>query len=298
MAEQIVSAGGEAFAVATDVTNQESVIESTRRAVETFGPVDVLVANAGISPNNSARNLDIAVCEEAMRINYLGVIYGMQAVLPSMIERGAGSVMAISSLAALRGVPTMAPYCASKAAVSAWMESLRPELKSLGVKLIVAHLGYIKTPMTEHHQGNLPYLVEPRDAARLLVQGLQKGAREISFPWQLVVLFKVAAMLPGALYDRLFFGTSSVSWGTAANHAFRWLAGGLLLCVLAWLSLRMVPPATAETLRTIYTITLPILALAVLPISRRLAGSSKVPILIAILSIPIAATVSLAMLLL
>ena len=236
VAEQIVSAGGEAFAVATDVTNQESVIESTRRAVETFGPVDVLVANAGISPNNSARNLDIAISEETMRINYLGVIYGMQAVLPSMIERGTGTVMAISSLAALRGMPTMAPYCASKAAVSAWMESLRPELKSLGVKLIVAHLGYIKTPMTEHHQGNLPYLVEPRDAARLLVQGMQKGAREISFPWQLVVLFKVAAMLPGALYDRLFFGTSSVSWGTAASHAFRWVAAGC--CYACWRGFR------------------------------------------------------------
>jgi short-subunit dehydrogenase len=297
VAEQIVAAGGAAFAVATDVTSQESVTESTSRAVETFGPVDVLVANAGISPNNSARNLDIAVAEESMRINYFGVIYGMQAVLPSMIERGRGGVLVISSLAALRGIPTMAPYCASKSAVTAWIESLRPELNSLGIQTTVAHLGYIKTPMTEGNQEIMPFLVEVDDAARRLVEGMKKGKAEIRFPWQLVLLFKLAAALPGSLYDKLFFGTSSVSWGKAAGHAMRWVVGGLLFCLLAWLSLLVVSPSTAAMLGNIYAIALPIAALVMLPVSRRIAGSSKVPILIAVLSIPLAATISLAALL-
>jgi hypothetical protein len=112
-----------------------------------------------------------------------------------------------------------------------------------------------------------------------------------------VCLFKTAAMLPNKLYDRLFFGTSAVSWGSAAGHAIRWFTGGLLICVLAWLSLQVVSTAASGMLRSIYSFALPALGLISLAISRRMAGSSKVPILIAVMSIPVAAIVSLAMLL-
>ncbi len=284
VAQRVVEHGGEALALSTDVTSQASVDASISEAVNTFGPVDVLIANSGISPVMSAYELDVPVIEETVQVNFLGVVYSMNAVLPSMTERGTGVILAISSIAAMRGLPTSAAYCASKSAVTAWMESLRPELRSSGVTLITSHPGYIRTEMIENKRDDYPFVVEVKDAARTLVRGMLRGDSEINFPGPLVFLTGLGRMLPNSLYDRLIWSTSPVSWRTAARDALFWTLGGLCVCLLAWLSLWFVTPAFAETLRTVYGYVLPLLGLISLPVSRSIRGSSKVPILIFVIA--------------
>lgn len=201
VARQVVERGGQAHALPADVTVQDSVDAAITEAIQNFGPVDVLVANAGVSPTMSVHAIDVKQAEDVMRVNYFGVVYTMNAVLPAMIERNEGVVAAVSSLAASRGLPYSATYCASKAAVTAWVESLRIELRGTGVKLITSHPGYIRTPMTTEVEHELPHMVEVEDAARRLVKGICKQKSEINFPRRLSIPVKIARMLPNRIYD-------------------------------------------------------------------------------------------------
>lgn len=292
VAGKIASRGGEAIALATDVRVEESVAAAVAQAVEQWGPVDILVANAGVSPNMAAAEVDVSLVEDTMQLNFFGVVYPMNAVLSSMIERQDGIVLAISSVAAFRGLPTAAPYCSSKAAVSAWMESLRSELdlRNSGVRLVTSHPGFINTPMTSGEEFEKPFMIEADDAARRLVQGLFSGASEINFPWQLVAMMKFANWLPNRLYDRLVWGsvTNPVTWGTAVRDASLWVAGWVTACLVAVFSTRLVSTEMAQNLLSVCRIAAPLLWIVMLYLSQRIRGTVKVPILIVLFSIPLA----------
>ncbi len=293
IAAHIIEQGGTALAIPTDVTSQKSVEDAISQAVDEFGPVDILIANSGISPVMSAQELDIDVVSETMHVNFFGVAYTMNAVLPSMIERQSGVILAISSIAAFRGLPTSNAYCASKAAITAWMQSLRPELKQCGVTLITSHPGYIDTPMLAGKENDRPFLVDVNDAADRLIEGIRKKKTEVNFPWQLVLLARVASHLPNRLYDKVMMGKSKVSWGTAAKYAFFWSIGGALACSLLWLLLKSVAPETASTIKTIYAWAFPVAGLFSLIVSRLLHGTTKVPILILVMGTVLTALASL-----
>ena len=206
LASEIETAGGKALAVSVDVGVKESVEAGMARAREVAGPVDVLVANAGVGRNMKVRKLDISLVEETMQINFMGVAYATCAVLPEMIERNEGTIVAVSSLAAWRGLPTSAPYCASKAAVTAWMEGLRADLHHTNVQISTCHPGFIRTPMTDKNKFKMPFLMEVDDAANALVKGIRKGGSEINFPWRLVTLMRLVRFVPNWLFDRAVSG--------------------------------------------------------------------------------------------
>jgi short-subunit dehydrogenase len=202
LANEIEAAGGKAFAVSADVGIKESVEAAMGQARAVSGPVDVLVANAGIGRNMNVKKLDTTLVEETMQINFMGVVYATCAVLPEMIERNEGTIVAVSSLAAWRGLPTSAPYCASKAAVTAWMEGLRTDLHHTNVQMSTCHPGFIRTPMTDKNKFKMPFLMEVDDAATALVKGIRKGGSEINFPWRLVTLMRLVRFVPNWLFDR------------------------------------------------------------------------------------------------
>ena len=293
VAQEVEKRGGKALAISTDVKCRDAVESAIARGVEAFGPVDGLIANSGVSLAMSSQDLNVEAVEETMHVNYFGVVYAVSAVLPSMMERKAGTVMVISSLAAYRGLPNIGPYCASKAAVTKWIESLRPELAPLGVRLIISHPGFIDTPMTQVNKYHMPFLVKVDDAARVLVGGMLKGAMEINFPWQAVLMTKLGGIVPNGLYDRAMSDKTGVSWGTAAFDAVLWLAGTVAACVGTWLWLRSQTGQAAETMRSIFPFTVPLLGLIVLALSKRLRRSMKVPILIVAMGIPLAVIAAL-----
>jgi short-subunit dehydrogenase len=112
-----------------------------------FGPVDVLVNNAGIPKRRHTTRLTVAEVESVMRINYLAPVALTLALLPEMLERGDGRVVNVASVAAVLSSPSEAAYNASKAALSVWSETAAVDLDGTGVRVHVVHPGVVDTPL-------------------------------------------------------------------------------------------------------------------------------------------------------
>ena len=202
-AEEVARAGGQALALPADVRNAAEINLVAERLRERWGRIDVLVANAGMSTTTAGTNLDAGEAGNVISINVIGVVNSVAAVLPDMVKRGSGHLVAISSLASYRGMPKSGAYSASKAAVSTFFESLRVDLRRSGVAVTVIHPGFIRTPMTANRKKKLPFLLEVDDAACRIVKAIERRARTYAVPWQLASLVRVIRHMPGALYDRL-----------------------------------------------------------------------------------------------
>ena len=203
VARKVEAAGGRAFAVAVDVRDAGEVRAAAAKVSAHFGRVDVLVANAGIGEITMARTFDIEVVTQVLSVNVLGAMNSVAAVLPGMLERGGGQIVGISSLAAYRGLPGSGAYCASKAALSTFFESLRAELRPNNIYVTTIHPGFIDTPMTRGRNQKMPFLLEPERAAKIMLRAIEARRRTFAFPWQLATIARIGRWIPNALYDRL-----------------------------------------------------------------------------------------------
>jgi short-subunit dehydrogenase len=203
VAAKVEAAGGRALAVAVDVRDAGEVKAAVAQVVARFGRVDVLIANAGKGEITLAREFDIEVVTEVLSVNLLGAMNSVAAVLPEMLARGAGQIVGISSLAAYRGFPGSGAYCASKAALSTFFESLRVELRPGNVYVTTIHPGFIDTPMTRGRNQQMPFLLDADRAARMMLGAIEARRRTYAFPWQLAAIARVTRWLPAALYDRM-----------------------------------------------------------------------------------------------
>jgi short-subunit dehydrogenase len=140
---EITAAGGRALAVACDVTDREAVHAAIGKIEQSFGPIARLVANAGGGKRAGGAALDAAAVDATMRLNYLGSVYPVEAVLPFMLRRGQGHLVFMSSLAALLGLPGAAGYSAAKAAVARFAESLQIDLASRGIDVTLLYPGFV-----------------------------------------------------------------------------------------------------------------------------------------------------------
>jgi short-subunit dehydrogenase len=185
-----------------DVLDGAAMAEAARSISSTLGPIDLAVLNAGVWQAMSARNFSAAKAARSMAVNYQGIVNGIEALLPSMLERRAGHIALMASVAGYRGLsPLTAAYAPSKAAAINLAECLRNDLRAHGVTVSVINPGYVATPMTSTNKFPMPYLVSAEDAARRIVRSLEKGKFEIAFPWQLVAMMKLGRLLP----NRAFF---------------------------------------------------------------------------------------------
>lgn len=197
---EIEQNGGVALAVAADVTDVEGLKSATDQVVATLGPIDVLIANAGIATTTHATKLQPDEMATVLQTNVVGAANSVAAVLPAMMERGQGQLVAIASLSAYRGLPMSAAYCASKAALSSFFESLRIDLNGSGVKVTIVYPGFIKTPLTAGRR-RMPYLMEVDYAARKILSAVEKGRKSYAFPWQLATLVRSGLVMPAFMYD-------------------------------------------------------------------------------------------------
>lgn len=208
VAAKVEAAGGGALAVAVDVRDAGEVKSAVAQVVERFGRVDVLVANAGKGEITLAREFDIETVTQVLSVNLLGAMNSVAAVLPGMLERGAGQIVGISSLAAYRGFPGSGAYCASKAALSTFFESLRVELRPRNIYVTTIHPGFIDTPMTRGRNRKMPFLLDAEPAAQMMIRAIEARRRTYAFPWQLATIARVGRWLPAALYDRMLARTA------------------------------------------------------------------------------------------
>jgi short-subunit dehydrogenase len=157
-----------------------------------LGPIDILIANAGIGMETSALAFHAADVEAQIQVNLVGVANSIEAVLPEMLERKQGHLVAISSLASYRGLPRMLGYCASKAGVNGLMDGLRAELKPHGIAVTTICPGWIRTALTENIQVPHPHMMELPYAAARIVAAIRARRAFLAFPgtaaWQVRLL--------------------------------------------------------------------------------------------------------------
>jgi short-subunit dehydrogenase len=193
--------GPRALALPADVQDARSVREAANRLREEFGRIDVLIANAGVGMTSDGAELEAAEVAGVINVNVIGVVDSVAAVVPEMVAQGSGQIVAISSLAGYRGLPKSAAYCASKAAVSAFFESLRLDLVPRGIVVTIIHPGFIKTALTAGRQADMPFLMELDDAVKKIVRAIEKQKKSYAFPWQLATIVRAGMIMPNFLYD-------------------------------------------------------------------------------------------------
>lgn len=190
-----------AVAATADVRDVKAVSEAADSFRKELGPIDILIANAGIGTSDHATRLTPEHAANVIGINVLGAVNSVAAVLPEMVERKRGRLVAISSLAAYRGLAKSAAYCASKAALTAYFESLRIDLRRTGVGVTIIHPGFIKTALTSGRGAKMPYLMELEDGVKKIVSAIEKEKKIYAFPWQLATIVRASMLMPPAMYD-------------------------------------------------------------------------------------------------
>jgi short-subunit dehydrogenase len=202
LAAEIGQAGGTATVAPADVGERQAVVAAIGEVATRFGPVDLLVANAGVGAPTRLEAFNVSEMEIMFRVNTLGVIYAIEAVLPEMLRRGRGHLAAVSSLAAYKGLPGEAAYCASKAAVNIFMEGLRIQLRGKGVAVTTICPGFVHTPMTSVNDFSMPFVMGADEAARRIVRALGRRVKVFNFPWQTTLMMKMTRWLPDWLMAR------------------------------------------------------------------------------------------------
>ncbi|HEY2159028.1 MAG TPA: SDR family NAD(P)-dependent oxidoreductase, partial [Isosphaeraceae bacterium] len=202
--EEIHATGGVAHVAPADVADRAALHAATAHVIDHLGPVDTLVANAGYGVPTRLNPMNIEDIETTFRVNVLGMIYSIEAVLPAMIRRHSGQIVAVSSLAAYKGLPGESAYCASKAAVNTYMEGLRIELRNSNIKVATVCPGFVDTAMNDMDAAWTPMLMSPEAAgervARVVI-GKKSGV--VRFPFAVAWLTDLVARMPDAIVARL-----------------------------------------------------------------------------------------------
>lgn len=186
-----------------DVSNREDLSKAVAELQGKLGPVDILIACAGIGTETSALNFRAEDVEAVIRVNLIGVVNSIAAVLPGMMERRRGHLVALSSVASYHGLPRMAGYCASKAGLNAVMDSLRVELKPLGIRTTTVCPGWVRTPMTSAISAQMHNIMEVDVAAKQIVDAIREQAPFCAFPRRTVRWLRLLSWLPAPWGDRL-----------------------------------------------------------------------------------------------
>lgn len=200
---EIEAVGSRALALPADVQSEESMRSAADKLRAEFGAIDILIANAGIGPTRDAAEISAKEVANVINVNVIGASNSVAAVIPEMVAQGSGHLVVISSLAAYRGLPRSAAYCASKAAVSAFFESLRLDLEPRGISVTIIHPGFIKTPLTSGRDAQMPFLMELDDAVKKMVGAIEKRRKRYSFPWQLATIVRAGLIMPIWMYDQI-----------------------------------------------------------------------------------------------
>ena len=190
-----------------DVSVTDSIVAAGRDCIARQGVPDVVIANAGISVGMDTAVLsDIDVMARTFATNNIGMAATFQPFVDAMVQRGSGTLVGIGSVAGIRGLPGHGAYCASKAAVISYCESLRGELRPHGVRVVTVSPGYIDTPLTQQNRYSMPFLMQPADFADRAFRTIQAGVSYRVIPWQMGVVAKLLRMLPNPLFDKVLAG--------------------------------------------------------------------------------------------
>ncbi len=186
-----------------DVSDRAQIIAACEHCLHTQGLPDVVIANAGVSYGiDTAERDDLDVMALTYDTNVIGMAATFHALVRPMQARGSGRLVGIASVAGIRGLPGHGAYCASKAAVISYCESLRVELAQSGVRVVTICPGFVATPLTAGNRYAMPFLMQADTFADQAFATIAKGRSYAVIPWQMAGVAKLLRLLPNWLYDK------------------------------------------------------------------------------------------------
>jgi short-subunit dehydrogenase len=198
LVQDIEAAGGRARAISCDVTDREHVARIVAEVESMDGPIDRLVACTGGGKRTTVAAFRAAQLEQMLSLNVMGTANCLEAVLPLMLNRGRGHIVAISSLAAARGLPGSAEHSAAKAALSTLLEGQRTELKRHGIDLTVLSPGFVRGDESKKRR---PFEVPLEVAAARMVKAIRLRYRSDAFPLPYVIVLAALRCIPPSWAD-------------------------------------------------------------------------------------------------
>lgn len=189
--------------IAVDVTQPDMFADAFSTVIERWKRLDRVILNAADYSPMSLDHFDASLFERLMRINFMGVVHGIDAVRQYFLQQGRGEIIITASVAGYRGLPYAAPYGATKAALINMAESLAPEFAQQGVSLRVINPGFVRTPLTAKNDFAMPGMIEPEEAARLIIRKLDKSSFELLVPSGFGWVMKLIRCLPYPIFFSL-----------------------------------------------------------------------------------------------
>lgn len=199
----IAAKGGDVTCFSGDVRNLDEMKAIVAGIQQRLGPIDLAIPNAGTHVFTVPEQFNSREYLDLMELNFGGMLHCIEAVLPGMLQRGKGAIAPVASLAGYRGLPRAAAYGASKSAMIHFLESIRFHLVSKGITISIVNPGFVKTPLTDKNDFKMPFLVDADRSAKIICDGIERGKREIAFPFPFNIVLKIARMLPAPLYENL-----------------------------------------------------------------------------------------------
>jgi short-subunit dehydrogenase len=195
------------LAYAADVQQIDSIVGAGQRCIEQQGVPDVVIAGAGVSIGMDTEiREDLDMMRDMFALNNVGTAATFHPFLGAMRARGSGTLVGIASVSAIRGLPGHGAYCASKAGVVAYCESLRGDCRGSGVKVVTIVPGYVATPLTAGNTYGMPFKLQADDFAERAFRAIEGGTSYRVIPWQMGVVAKLMRLLPNPLFDKLVAG--------------------------------------------------------------------------------------------
>ncbi|MGY0196707.1 SDR family oxidoreductase [Leptothrix sp. BB-4] len=198
---------GRVLCVRADVRVVDEIVAAGRQVIAAMGVPDVVIANAGISIGiDTAERGDLDVLADLYATNVIGMAATFQPYLAPMQQARRGTLVGIGSVGGIRGLPGHGGYCASKAAVISYCESLRIEQRTHGLQVVTLMPGFIATPLTQANPYPMPFLMQPEAFAERALKAIERGERRRVIPWQMGLVATLLRWMPDALFDRLMSG--------------------------------------------------------------------------------------------
>ena len=187
-----------------DVTEIENCKLVAKKILGQFNNIDICVFGTGMHDPKSEKRFNLDKIREIMEVNYFGTMNSINSIYDYFSERKNGQISIISSVAGYRGLPAAGAYCASKAALTSFAESLNFDMRMKNVRVSLISPGFIKTPMTDQNDFPMPMIKTSEFAANEIFKGLtEKKSFEIHFPKAFTYFLKFLQILPSSLYFKL-----------------------------------------------------------------------------------------------
>ncbi len=184
-----------------DVSKRAEVLSAIAKFSEKG--LDIVIANAGKSYENKTRLPNFQTARELIDINLLGVLNTFEAALERMLQQKSGHLVAISSIAALNGLPGVSAYSATKAAVGKICESFSLDLKNENINVTCVYPGFIDTPLTQKNPHPMPSMISVEEAAKKVYEGVKKKKLRVFFPFKFTLMVRLLSVLPRRVYLKI-----------------------------------------------------------------------------------------------